>query len=61
MTIPDKDHFVLPKTISGIKEQVRKTNIYGNDDLKEMRNNFDGMLEQLLDVVNELHKVEVVE
>ena len=51
----DKDHFVILKTISGINEQVHKTNCYGNDDMKEMRNNFNGMLEQLLDVCSELH------
>jgi len=58
MTITDKDHFVLLKKISGIKEQVGKISIYGNHDMKDMRNEFDGMIERLIDVVNELHKKE---
>lgn len=53
--ISDSDQFVLLKVLSAMKERVHKTNCYGNDDLKEMRNNFNGMLEQLLDVCNELH------
>ena len=56
--IPDKDHFILLKTIKGIKDNVDKTYTLGNDDLQYMRDEFLGYLRRLVDVVNELHKEE---
>ena len=54
--IPDKDHFILLKTIKGIKDNVDKMYTLGNDDLQYMRDEFLGYLRRLVDVVNELHK-----
>jgi hypothetical protein len=50
--IPDKDHFVLLKTIKGIKDNVDKMYTLGNDELQFMRDEFLGYLRQLVDVVN---------
>ena len=51
--ISDKDHFVLLKTLAGIREEVHKPNCYGNDDLKDMRNAFLGFIQGLVDMVQE--------
>ena len=59
MTINDADQFALLKVIGGLKEQVHKTPSYGDDGMKELRNDFFGMLEQLTEVVQELHKEEL--
>ena len=56
--IPDKDYFILLKTIKGIKDNVDKTYTLGNDDLQYMRDEFLGYLRRLVDVVNTLHKEE---
>lgn len=58
--IPDNDHFVLLKTIKGIKDNVDKMYTLGNDDLQFMRDEFLGYLKQLVDVVNALHKEEEI-
>jgi len=55
IVIPDKDHFVLLKTIKGIKDNVDKMYTLGNDDLQYMRDEFLDYLLQLVDVVNVLH------
>jgi hypothetical protein len=56
--IGDKDHFILLKTIKGIKDNVDKMYTLGNDDLQYMRDEFLGYLRRLVDVVNTLHKEE---
>jgi hypothetical protein len=56
--ILDKDHFILLKTIKGIKDNVDKMYTFGNDDLQYMRDEFLGYLRRLVEVVNELHKEE---
>jgi hypothetical protein len=56
--IRDEDHFILLKTIKGIKDNVDKMYTLGNDDLQYMRDKFLGYLQRLVDVVNELHKDE---
>ena len=56
--IPDKDHFILLKTIKGIKDNVDKMYTLGNDDLQNMRDEFLGYLRRLVDVINTLHKEE---
>jgi len=58
--IPDKDHFILLKTIKGIKDNVDKMYTLGSDDLQYMRDEFLGYLRRLVDVVNELHKEEEI-
>jgi hypothetical protein len=57
--IPDKDHFVLLKTIKGIKDNVDKMYTLGNDDTQYVRDQFSVYLRQLTEVVNELHKDEI--
>jgi hypothetical protein len=56
--IPDNDHFILLKTIKGIKDNVDKMYTLGNDDTQYIRDEFLGYLRQLVDIVNELHKEE---
>jgi hypothetical protein len=56
--LSDADHFVLLKTIKAIKDRTDKAYTLGNDDLQNMRDEFLGYLQQLVAVVNELHKEE---
>jgi len=56
--ISDADHLVLLKTIKAIKDRTDKVYTLGNDDLQNMRDEFLGYLDELRDVVNELHKEE---
>jgi hypothetical protein len=49
---------VLLKTIKAIKDRTDKVYTLGNDDLQNMRDEFLGYLQQLVAVVNELHKEE---
>jgi hypothetical protein len=53
--IEDKDHYILLKTIKGIKDNVDKMYTLGNDELQYMRDEFLEYLRQLIDVVNTLH------
>jgi len=54
--ISDTDHYVLLKTIKTIKDKIDRTYTLGNDDLRAMRDEFLGYLQQLVSVVNELHE-----
>jgi hypothetical protein len=56
--ISDADHFVLLKTIKAIKDRTDKVYTLGNDDLQNMRDEFLVYLQQLVAVVNKLHKEE---
>jgi hypothetical protein len=58
--IDDKSHFILLKTISGIKENVDKMATLRNDDTQYVRNRFLESLQMLMGVVNELHKDEEI-
>jgi hypothetical protein len=58
--LSDSDHFVLLKTIKGIKDNVDKMATLGNDDTQYVRNEFLVYLQLLMGVVNELHKEEEV-
>jgi hypothetical protein len=49
--IEDKDHYILLKTIKGIKDNVDKMYTLGNDELQFMRDEFLNYLRQLVDVV----------
>ena len=58
--INDKDHFVLLKTIKGIKDNVDKMATLGNDDTQYMRDQFLEYLKLLVGVVNTLHSEEEI-
>jgi hypothetical protein len=60
LTISDSDHFILLKTIKGIKDNVDKMATLGIDDTQYVRNEFLGYLTLLTGVVNELHKEEEI-
>ncbi len=49
-------HFVLLKTINGIKDRIDNMYSLGNDDTQYVRNEFLEYLRHLMDLVNELHK-----
>jgi hypothetical protein len=54
----DTEHYVLLKTIKTVKDKTDRTYTLGNDDLRAMRDEFLGYLQQLVSVVNELHEKE---
>ena len=58
MTISDTDHFILLKTIKGIKDNVDKMATLGNDNAQYMRDTFLDYLNLLSGIVNELYKKE---